>query len=256
MDSAETVISIRELTKRYGSKTALDKLSLDLKKGRIYALVGRDGSGKTTLLSILAGFALRYEGTIELLGRSDKRGLHRARKSVGAFVDDPALFDELSIGDNLSVRGMLVGKNDKEQIKELRSSLRLRNSDVGKRGTRSATLGVKQLTGIAAAMIGDPEILLLDEPLSGLDVDGVEDTRGLLTRTNAEKGVTVLATARTLTELYGLATDYIFIDEGKLVEQMTAGELDAKLAERGLEEPEAYFDEIAPEKPKRRGVMR
>ena len=256
MDAAQTVISVKELTKRYGSRTALDRLSLELDKGRIYGLVGRDGAGKTTLLNLLAGFALRYEGSIEILGRSDRRGLRQARKSVGALVDDPALYDELSIGDNLAVRGMLVGKNDKDRIKELRKTLRLRNSDVGKRGTRSATIGVKLLTGIAAAMIGDPEILLLDEPLSGLDVDGVEDTRGLLAKTHEEKGVTILATGRTLTELYGLATDYIFIDGGKLVGQMTAAELDAKLAERGLEEPEAYFDEIAPEKPKRKGVMR
>ena len=241
MDNLETVISTHDLSKRYGKKTALDGVSIDIKKGRIYAIVGAEGSGRTTLLRILAGFIPSWKGEIEILGRKGKHGLRMAQKSVGAYIDVPACYDELSVGDNLTMRGILVGKNDKERLKDLRAKFLLQNKHVGKRGLRSASLGVKQVTGIVAALIGDPQILLLDEPMYGLDTDGLVAARDEFTKLREQKGVTILASVHFPTELDDIATDYIFMSAGRVLEQVPAEELRAAIAERGLEDVGAYY---------------
>ena len=241
MNDLETVISTHGLSKHYGKKTVLDNVSIDIKKGRIYAIVGADGSGRTTLLRILAGFIPSWQGEIEILGHTGKHGLRIAQKSVGAYIDVPACYDELSVGDNLTMRGILVGKNDKERLKDLRAKFLLKNRHVGKRGLRSASLGVKQVTGIVAAMIGDPQILLLDEPMYGLDTDGLLAARDEFTKLCEEKSVTILASVHFPTELDEIATDYIFMSSGRVLEQLSAEELRAKLAESGLEDVGAYY---------------
>ena len=241
MDNPETVISTHGLSKHYGKKTALDNVSIDIKKGRIYAIVGGDGSGRTTLLRILAGFIPSWKGEIEILGRKGKHGLRMAQKSVGAYIDVPACYDELSVGDNLTMRGILVGKNDKERLKDLRAKFLLKNRHVGKRGLRSASLGVKQVTGIVAAMIGDPQILLLDEPMYGLDTDGLLAARDEFAKLREEKGVTILASVHFPTELDEIATDYIFMDAGRVIGEISADELRAKIAEGAMEDVGGYY---------------
>ena len=241
MDAQETVISTHGLTKRYGKKTALESVDLEIKKGRLYGLIGSEGAGKTTLLRILAGFIPSYKGEIEILGRTGRGGLRRAQRSIGAFIDVPACYDELSVGDNLKMRGILVGKKDNERRLELREKFLLKNKHVGKRGLRSASLGVKQVTGIVAAMIGDPQILLFDEPLYGLDTDGLVAARDEFTKLYSEKGVTILASAHDPAELDDLATDYIFMSGGRLLEQISADALGEKMAELGLESVGEYY---------------
>lgn len=241
LENPETVISTHDLSKRYGKKTALDNVSIDIKKGRIYAIVGGDGSGRTTLLRILAGFIPSWKGKVEILGRTGKHGLRMARKSVGAFIDVPACYDELSVGDNLTMRGILIGKRDKERISDLRAKFLLKNRHVGKRGLRSASLGVKQVTGIVAAMVGDPQILLLDEPMYGLDTDGLLAARDEFARLREEKDVTILASVHFPTELDEIATDYIFMDAGRVIGEISADDLKAKIAEGGVEDVGAYY---------------
>ena len=243
------VIATRELTKRYGKKVALDGLSIELRSGRIYGLVGNNGSGKTTLLRILSGLSPRYEGKVEILGREDRKGLRLSRRSMGAFICPPAYYDTFSIKSNLTMRGILIGKNDKEQIKQLREQLKLKNRDIGGRTIRSCTPGQKQLYGVASALVGDPELLLLDEPFDGLDSKGIEDIRELLLKTNRENGVTILISSSKPAEIDNFVTDYIFIDNGRLVEQISSDELDARIAERGVEGVGDYFSSLVPSKP-------
>lgn len=248
MNSDEkTVISTHELTKRYRKKTALDKLSIELKEGHIYGLVGDNGSGKTTLLRVLTGLSPRYEGTVEILGRSDKKGLNLSRRSIGALVDTPAYYDNLSVKDNLTIRAILLGKKDTERIKELRKLFGLQNKDVGARTMHSCSLDLEQRYGIAAALLGDPSILLLDEPMIGLDPTDMYETCELLSKINRESGVTMLISSQQLGELYKLATDYIFINDGKLIEQISSDELDARIEARGMQDVEEYFISLAAE---------
>ena len=243
----KTVISTHELTKRYRKKTALDKLSIELKEGHIYGLVGDDGAGKTTLLRILMGLSPRYEGTVEILGRSDKKGLHQSRRSIGALVDASAYYDDLSVQDNLKMRAILLGKNDPKRIKELRKLFALENKDVGSHAMRSCSLGQKQCFGIVAALLGGPEILLLDEPLNGIDPTDMDETCELLSKINRESGVTILISSQLLGEVYELATDFIFIDNGRLIEQISSEELDARIEARGLQDVEEYFISLVAE---------
>ena len=235
------VISTHELTKRYGKKVALDGLSIELRRGRIYGLVGNNGSGKTTLLRILTGLSPRYEGKVEILGRDDKKGLRLSRRSLGALVDAPAYYDDLSVKDNLVLRSILLGKKDKARVEELREQFGLTDREVGTRAIHFCSLGQKQRFGIAATLLGEPRVLLLDEPINGLDPSGVAETRELLRKINEESGVTMLISSHLLAELYKLATDFIFIDRGRLLEQISSEELDARIAERGMEDVEEYF---------------
>ena len=248
MNDQETVISTQGLTKRYRSKTALDGLSIELKRGHIYGLVGNNGSGKTTLMRILTGLSPRYEGTVEILGRSDKKGLRLSRKSMGAVVGAPQFYEAFSIKGNLTMRGILIGKSDPEELKSLREHLKLKNRDMGGRTMRSCILIQKQLYGVAAALLGDPELLVLDEPLDGLDTNGIDDVKALL-QASRENGATVLVSSHEPADLEGFATDYIFIDGGKLVEQLSAAELAASMAERGMEGVEEYFRALVPSEP-------
>jgi ABC-2 type transport system ATP-binding protein len=248
MDTQETVISTQELTKRYGKKVALDGLSIELRRGRVYGLVGNNGSGKTTLLRILTGLSPRYEGKVEILGRGDRKGLRLSRKSMGAVVGAPQFYEAFSIKGNLTMRGILIGKNDPEEIKSLREHLKLKNRDMGGRTMRSCILIQKQLYGVAAALLGDPELLVLDEPLDGLDTNGIDDVKALL-QASRENGATVLVSSHEPADLEGFATDYIFIDNGKLVEQISADKLAASMAERGMEGVEEYFRALVPSEP-------
>ncbi|MBO6010613.1 MAG: ATP-binding cassette domain-containing protein [Oscillospiraceae bacterium] len=249
MSDQETVISTHELTKRYGNKTALNGLSIELKRGHIYGLVGNNGSGKTTLMRVLTGLSPRYEGKVEILGRSDKKGLRLSQKSMGAVVGAPKYYDMFSIKGNLTMHGLLIGKNDSEEIKSLREQLRLKNRDIGGRTMRSCSLSQKQLSGVAAALLGGPELLVLDEPLDGLDTNGIEDSKALLLKANRENGATILISSHEPADLDNFATDYIFIEKGKLVEQLSTEELEARMAERGMESVEEYFRAIVPSEP-------
>ena len=252
MNSNEvTVISTQGLTKRYRNKTALDGLSIELKRGHIYGLVGNNGSGKTTLMRVLTGLSPRYEGTVEILGRSDKKGLRLSRKSVGALVDSPAYYDDLSVKDNLRMRSILIGADDKGRIDELREMFKITSNEVGTRAIHFCSLGQKQRYGIAAALLGTPELLLLDEPINGLDPSGMRETRELLQSISRDSGVTMIISSHLLEELYKLATDYIFINNGRLIEQISAEELETRIESRGLQNVEEYFISLVAEAERR-----
>ncbi len=235
------VLRTRDLTKRYKGKTALDGLSVSLEEGHIYGLVGANGAGKTTLMRLLAGLSEPTAGSFSLFGGDTPAELCRARKRVGFLIESPIAYDSLSLRRNLTLQAALLGGPDRKQMGALRQELDITERKVGKRRYGSCSMGEKQRYGIAAALLGDPELLVLDEPANGLDPAGTRELRELLLRRNREKGTTMLISSHILEELHLLATDYLFLHEGKLLLSLTAEELDARLEKEGMERMEEFF---------------
>lgn len=220
------VLAARGLTKRYRSVTALDGLDLDVPQGSIYGLVGRNGAGKTTLIRLVCGLQTPDSGTIELYGASNGDGasMARARRRLGAMIEGPALYPELSAEDNLKTQNRVLGVPDDGNVPALLDLVGLRDS--ARRRARDLSLGMRQRLGLAVALAGSPDFLVLDEPINGLDPQGIIDMRELIMRLNREQGITILISSHILDELSRLATHYGFIDSGRMVCQMSAGEVE------------------------------
>ena len=235
------ILRTRNLTKRYKHKTALDGLSISLEEGRVYGLIGCDGAGKTTLLRILAGLSEPTEGSVSLFGGETPGELCRARKRVGFLIDRPAAVEYFTIRKNLELQARLLGGVDGAKQKELRRRLELTERKVGRRRYDDCALWERQRYGIAAALLGEPELLVLDEPMNGLDPEGVRAARALLEERNRREGVTMLIASAQPEELRGLATDYLFLGEGRLLAKLTGEELEARLETEGPEAVEGLF---------------
>jgi ABC-2 type transport system ATP-binding protein len=237
----EEILSARGLTKRFGNRTVLDGLDLTLKSGRIYGLIGPNGAGKTTLLRLTAGLCLPTEGSLILFGGESERALRAARRRVGFLIEEPIASESRSVGRNLSMQAALAGQRDRERIRALRKSLGITERKVGMGSYALCSTGQKQRYGVAAALLGEPELLVLDEPMNGLDTEGSRDLRELLLRLNREKGVTMLISSHDLETLRLLATDYIFLIGGRLRQTLPAEELERRLEAEGMKRLEDYF---------------
>ena len=223
------VLSVQDLTKRYGPKTALDDLSVALEQGRFYGLIGPEGAGKTTLLRLLAGLSFPTSGSLSLFGSRTEAQLRRARKRVGFLIETPVAVEYFSLRQNLELQAPLAGRRSREGLKALRRTLGLTEREVGHRRFQDCALWERQRYGLAAALLGDPELLVLDEPMNGLDPEGIRVFRELLGQWNRDRGVTVLIAASDPAELRGLATDYLFMEAGRLLYSLTAEELEQML---------------------------
>ncbi len=248
------VLVTHDLTKRYRGKTALDGLSISLEEGHIYGLIGANGAGKTTLMRILAGLSEPTSGSFSLFGGRTPAELCRARRHVGFLIESPIAYDSLSLRRNLTLHAALLGRPDRMQIKALRQELDIPERKVGNRRYGSCSMGEKQRYGIAAALLGDPALLVLDEPANGLYPAGTRELRELLLRRNREKGVTMLISSHILEELHLLATDYLFLHEGKLLLSLTAGELDERMEREGAARVEELFLRLTGEKDRGSGA--
>ena len=237
------VLVTHDLTKRYRGKTALDGLSISLEEGHIYGLIGLNGAGKTTLMRMLAGLSEPTSGGFSLFGGESERELRSARRRIGFLVGEPIAVEDFSIRKNLELYARLTDGRDPAREKELRQRLGLTARGVGLRPYRSCTLWEKQRYGIAAALLGEPELLVLDEPMNGLDPDGAGEVLALLEE-RKEKGVCMLIASTQPEELPGLVTDYFFLREGRLAGQMQAHEL-KRLLENGS--PEALETVLCPQ---------
>lgn len=225
----ENVFSARCLTKSYGRSKILTDLNITIPKGSIYGLVGRNGAGKTTLIRLICGLQLPDSGELELYGQTGK-DLTRARRRVGAVVESPAFYGDMSAADNLKHQFLVLGLPDHDRVPELLKLVGLENT--GKKKARTFSLGMKQRLGIAMALAGDPDFLILDEPANGLDPEGIVEIRELILKLNRENGVTVLVSSHILDELARIATHYGFLEGGRLIREIDAKSLESSLRRR------------------------
>lgn len=221
-----TILKVNGLTKKYGSKTALDNVAFNVEKGKIYGFIGENGAGKTTTIRAITGLSEAPSGTVELFGASDKKGLTMARRKMGYLVEHPILSMNDTAEGNLKMQQLLYGHRDDAKIKKILARVGL--ADVGRKKVKNFSLGMKQRLGIAMALVNDPEILILDEPVNGLDPMGMVAVRELLKSLSTEDGITIVISSHILAELYQLVTDYIIISHGEIIEQISKEELDRK----------------------------
>ena len=221
------IIETRSLTKSFGSKIAVNHVDLHVKKGDIYGFIGRNGAGKTTAMKLILGTLRANEGEVYLFGRSDN--LDASRKKIGSLVESPGFYHNASAYENLKRFSLLFGGTD-EDIKEILKFVGL--ADTGKKKAGSFSLGMKQRLGIAIALLGNPEIMILDEPVNGLDPAGIKEVRDTIIKLNKEKGVTFLISSHLLDELAKITTRYGIIADGELVDEVEAEELMARCEDK------------------------
>ncbi len=214
------VVQTNALVKKYGQKAAVDNMSVHVRKGDIYGLIGKNGAGKTSLMKLLLGLTIPNSGEIKLFGMSD---LGKARKKIGSLIEAPALYKNETALENMK-RFSYLAPTSRERMKELLELVGL--GDVGKKKAGAFSLGMRQRLGIAIALMGDPELLVLDEPINGLDPAGIKEIRDLIVDMNS-KGVTFMISSHLLDELGKIATNYGIVHEG-VIEEITAEELLSK----------------------------
>ena len=224
----DTLFRATGLTKRYGGAAALDGLDLQLKNGRIYALLGDPGSGRTTLLRCAAGLVKPDSGEVEILGETGD-GLYAARHQTGMLIDGPALYRDLSIRNNLKLQGRILGDLPKGRIGKLMKALAITPRDTGNRTVGGCPAGLKMKCAIAMALLPFPSLLLLDEVFGGLDTDDSALFRDLLAAEMEDRPMAVLITGQFFSELYPFATDYLLLEKGKITRSYTREALQARI---------------------------
>ena len=222
----EYVLETNAVTKRYRSFTALNGLTMRIPKGSVYGFVGRNGAGKTTLIRIICGLQEPTDGSYTLYGvKNTESAVLRSRRRMGAVVESPAIYLGMTAKENIRQQYNVLGIPSDEGAEEL---LRLFGLDkTGSKTARNFSLGMRQRLGIAVALAGNPDFLVLDEPTNGLDPQGIIEMRELILKLNREQGIKVLISSHILDELSRLATHYGFIDGGRMVREMSAEELEA-----------------------------
>ena len=223
--SDEGVLVTHGLSRAYGSSKALDGVSVTVRKGEIYGLVGRNGAGKTTLMRLVTGQSTPTQGSVELFGQTG-RELLPARSRTGAMIETPSFAPFLTARENLEYYRLQRGVPGKRVVDEVLELVDLK--DTGKKKFKTFSLGMKQRLGLALALMNHPDFLILDEPINGLDPEGVAEFRALLRRLNQERQTTILISSHILTELSTVATCYGFLEQGRLLEEITAQTLHDK----------------------------
>jgi ABC-2 type transport system ATP-binding protein len=222
----EYVLTTSALSKTYRKFEALKNLTMHIPKGAIYGFVGRNGAGKTTLIRVICGLQEPTSGEYAIYGISNKdRQIAKSRHRMGAVVETPSIYLDMTAEDNLKQQALVLGLPNYESIPEILKLVGLENT--GKKKARNFSLGMKQRLGIAVALIGNPDFIVLDEPINGLDPQGIVEIRELILKLNREHGITVLISSHILGELSKLATHYGFIEKGHIVKEISADELEA-----------------------------
>lgn len=223
----EDMLETHALCKRYRNFTALNGLDMHIPKGSIYGFAGRNGAGKTTLIRLICGLQLPTSGGYTLYGvRNTDAATGRCRRRMGAVVESPAIYPDMTAEENLRQQALVLGLPSDGGAKALLQLVGL--GDTGRKKAKNFSLGMRQRLGIAIALTDSPELLVLDEPVNGLDPQGIIEMRELILKLNREQGITVLISSHILDELSHLATHYGFIDGGRMVKEMSAGELEAR----------------------------
>lgn len=216
------------LTKQYGKQKAVDNLNLNIKRGSIYGLIGRNGAGKTTFMKMISGLAKPTSGDIKLVG-NDLDISPNQQNRIGALIEAPGIYADMTAFDNMKMKAIAMGVYNKEKINDLLTLVGL--ADTGRKKAGKFSLGMKQRLGIAMSMVGTPDLLILDEPINGLDPQGIIEIRNVISKLNREYDVTIIISSHILDELARIATHYAIINEGKLVLELPKEELMARCTE-------------------------
>ncbi|MBQ6887855.1 MAG: ABC transporter ATP-binding protein [Lachnospiraceae bacterium] len=219
----EYILKTENLTKVYGKTKVVNVVSMHVKKGDIYGFIGKNGAGKTTFMRMITGMAAPTGGEIELFGKND---LEKQRKRIGSLIENPGIYPNMTARENLEVVRRSFGITDKNAVDEMLEFVGLGGTD--KKKVKNFSMGMKQRLGIAISLFRNPDFLILDEPINGLDPAGIKEIRDLLLKLNTERKITILISSHILGELSKVATRYGIIRDGSLVEEFEAGELNEK----------------------------
>ena len=220
------VLQTNSLCKNYKSFKALNGLTMNVPRGAIYGFVGKNGAGKTTLIRLICGLQFPTSGDYELYGiKNDDNSIALSRRRMGAVVETPSIYLDMTAKENLKQQYRILGLPGFDGIDEILELVGLENT--GKKKAKNFSLGMRQRLGIAVALCGSPDFLVLDEPINGLDPQGIIEIRELILKLNHERKITVLISSHILDELSRLATHYGFIDKGRIIKEMSAEELEA-----------------------------
>ncbi len=223
------ILTTNELTKQYGSYKASNEVSIHVQRGAIYGLIGRNGAGKTTLMKMIGGLSRPTSGSYEIHGKNGET-TEQMMSKVGVLIEAPGLYPNMTAMQNLTTKAIALGIKDKNYLMGLLEEVGL--ADTGKKKAKQFSLGMKQRLGIAMALVNKPELLILDEPINGLDPQGIAEMRNILHHLCNDRGITILISSHILDELSKVATQYGIIHEGKLLEEESKEELFSKCCER------------------------
>jgi ABC-2 type transport system ATP-binding protein len=217
------VLRTAGLTKKYGDTCALQDVNIEIKRGQIYGLIGQNGAGKTTLMRAITGLISVSDGEIELFGKRGKLNLQAERCKIGQIIETPALYPNMTVSQNLEIQRIISGNPYKGAVKRCLEKVNL--TDTRQKKVRDFSMGMKQRLALAMALISKPELLILDEPVNGLDPKGIVEMREFLRHLVQDKGITIMLSSHLLDELSQIATHYGIIDNGRLVRQLSEQEL-------------------------------
>ena len=219
----EYILETQKLTKKYGQKAAVKEVSMHVPAGKIYGLIGRNGAGKTTIMRMISGLSTPTSGSYSLFGETG-RAMGKMLRNVGVLIEAPGIYPRLSAYENLKIKCIGMGINPKGYVENVLKTIGLENTD-RKKGAGNYSLGMRQRLGIGLALVGDPKMLILDEPINGLDPQGIAEVRQSLVKLRDERGITIMISSHILDELAKVADFYGIINEGELLDEFTAEEL-------------------------------
>jgi ABC-2 type transport system ATP-binding protein len=221
--TSATVIRTHDLTKRFGRLTAVDRINFEVRRGEVFGFLGPNGAGKTTTIAMLLGLVRPTAGSAEVLGHDIRRDLSAALRRVGAIVETPAFYPYMSGADNLRILARILGGTAEKRIPALLEQVGLKGRGRDKVGTYS--LGMRQRLGLAAALLGDPELFILDEPTNGLDPAGMQEVRVFIRRLAEEEGKTVFLSSHLLHEVEQVCDRVLILNKGQVIAQGRVDEL-------------------------------
>lgn len=221
-DLVEYILTTENLTKAFGTHKAADQINIHIKEGEVYGLIGRNGAGKTTILKMICGLSTPTSGSFTFMGKSGAE-LAKERKNIGSLIETPGLFPKMTAFQNVKLKCLSQGINDNKYVESLLEQVGL--SNVGKKPAQSFSLGMKQRLGIALALVGNPKFIVLDEPINGLDPQGIAEMRHIIHSLSKEKGLTIIVSSHILDELVKVADSFAIINNGKLLDEFSSEEL-------------------------------
>lgn len=219
----EIILKTHDLTKQYKDFTALDHANITIHKGDIYGLIGRNGAGKTTLMKTITTLTQKTSGSFELFGVSDNE-LTESKRRIGCLIENPAFFNNMTAYENLKYYALQKGIIDLKQIDRALELVDLKKQK--KKKFKNFSLGMKQRLGIALAILDNPDFIILDEPINGLDPIGIKNLRDTFQKLNEENNITILISSHILSELYLIANHFCFLESGKVIKELSKEELD------------------------------